>query len=227
MRNFLLLIFFTAVYHFSFGQISYSPNPIEVTANKATENIQTDFELKNEGSDTVRLAWKLEVVEQPSPWNYYVCDTENCYNFNQDISSEQRPNIIAPGESIIVMFHTLPDDSEGAGSYNINFFDLDHPDSLMVDVPITVNTITSSNTNLELKGLSIFPNPTSEFFRVNTGDLITHIDIVTVVGKTVSSFKAKQGGFYDISNLNSGIYYVRLLDDSGESLKVMKLRKTN
>ncbi|GLR17760.1 T9SS type A sorting domain-containing protein [Portibacter lacus] len=225
MRNFLQIIFFLALCTFGYGQISYSPNPIDVTADKSTENIQIDFELKNEGTDTVFLAWKLEVVEQPSVWQYYVCDTENCYNFNQDVSSTARPNIIPPGQTIIVMFHTLPTDSEGSASYKINFFDLEHADSINVDVPISVNTITSSTANFDVKGLSVFPNPTSDFFRVNTGSLVDHIDVVTVVGKKVGSFKAQQGGFYDITDLSKGIYYVRLLDAKGDSIKVMKLRK--
>ncbi|WP_235297648.1 T9SS type A sorting domain-containing protein [Portibacter marinus] len=225
MRNFLLYIFFLTATISTTGQIVYSPNPIEVTANAATENIQTDFELKNEGSDTVYLAWKLEVVAQPGQWQYYVCDTENCYNFNQSESSDSRPNVIAPGESIIVMFHTLPSETEGEGTYNIEFFDLQYPDSLKVEVPITINTITSSTSNLFVKGLSIFPNPTTDFFRVNTGDLISNIDVVTVVGKKVASFKAEQGRFYDVSDLNTGVYYVRLIDRFGESIKVLKLKK--
>ena len=223
MRNFLLIIFFFSVVNFVSGQLSYSPNPIEVTANKGTENIQTDFELKNEGTDTVLLAWKMKVVGQPTEWQFYICDTEICYNFGDSVSSTARPNVIPPGGTIIVMFHTLPAAVEGEGEYKIEFFDLAFPDSLKVDVPIRVNTITSSTSNLEIKGLNIFPNPTTDFFRINTGALVSTIDVVTVVGKKVGSFKAHQGGYYDVTDLNSGIYYVRLLDDKGESIKVMKL----
>jgi hypothetical protein len=225
MRDFTLLVCFLVLCFPSFGQISFSPDPIEVTANKSTENIQIDFELKNEGADTVFAAWTLDVNEQPGEWQYYVCDTENCYNFNQDVSSTSRPNIIPPGESIIVMFHTLPAEVQGEGAYTIKFFDLDFPDSLKVEVPITVNTITSSTSNLDIKGLSIFPNPTADFFRVNTGSLVSTIDVVSVIGKKMLSFKVEQGSFYDVTDLNPGMYYVRLLDDKGDSVKVMKLKK--
>ena len=225
MRNYLLIFFLLALFNYTSGQISFSPDPIEVTANVATENIRTDFELTNEGADTVRIAWTLQNIEQPTDWQYYVCDTEICYNFNQNESSQERPNIIAPGESIIVMFHTLPDGVEGSGSYSINFFDVDLPDSINVDVPISLNTITSSTSNLETKGLKIFPNPTSDYFKINTGDLISQIDVVTVVGKKVKTFRGHQGGLYDVSGLSRGIYYVRLLDNAGESIKVIRLKK--
>lgn len=205
--------------------MSFTPDPIEVAANKSTENIQVDFELKNEGADTVFLAWTLKVLEQPSDWQYYVCDTENCYNLNQDVSSTSRPNIIPPGESIIVMFHALPAEIAGDGSYAINFFDLEFPDSLKVEVPISVNTLTSSTSNTATKGLSIFPNPTTDYFKVNTGTLVSSIDVVSVVGKKMRSFMAQQGSYYDVADLNPGIYYVRLLDSKGESVKVMKLKK--
>lgn len=226
MRNFLLGIVLLFITHIAFGQVSYSPDPVEITVDAIeNENIQVDFELKNEGSDTVLLAWTLEVIEEPAEWQYYVCDTEICYNFNQAVSSTERPNVIYPNESIVVMFHALPAETVGVGNYKISFFDVNSPDSILVEVPITVNTVTTSTKNISVKGLSLFPNPATDFFRINTGDVVDKIDVVSVVGKKVCSFKAEQGKFYDVKSLNTGMYYVRLLDKSGDVVKVMKLKK--
>ncbi len=226
MRNFILLIVLLFGYILSFGQLNFSPNPVEVYADaKANENIQTDFEIKNTGPDTVLIAWKLDVIAQPTEWQNYVCDTEICYSFDQKESSLERPNVILPNSSIIVMFHTLPAEIEGVGNYEIDFFDVKEPNNILLHVPISVNTLTTSTNNIGLKGLSVFPNPATDFFRVNTGDRIKTIDLLTVVGKKVNSFKAEQGKYYNISNLNSGVYLVRLLDDKGEIVKVIKLRK--
>ncbi len=226
MHKILLVIFSFLLFQLSYGQVSYSPDPVEVTADPVeTENIQVDFELNNEGEDTVMLAWTLEVVSKPDAWNYYVCDTEICYNFNQDVSSVERPNIILPESSIVVMFHTLPEQVEGVGEYKISFFDVSNPDSILVEVPITVNTVTTSTDNISVKGLSLFPNPATDFFRINTGDIVSKIDVVSVVGKKVATFKAAQGQYYDIKSLNSGMYYVRLLNDNEDVIKVMKLKK--
>jgi hypothetical protein len=227
MRNFLLGLFLICICTLSFGQVIYSPDPVEVTADPSeTTDIQADFELKNEGSDTVFLAWKLDVIDQPSGWQFYVCDTEICYNFDQIESSTERPNIIAPNSSIIIMFHTLPAEIEGVGEYIIKFFDVSNPDSMVVEVPVIINTIKTSNKNIASNGLVLFPNPATNFFRINTGDVVKKIDVYSVVGKKICSFNAYQGTYYDITNLNAGMYYVRLLDEKEHVIKVMKLEKS-
>ena len=226
MRRFLLLINLLFLSYLAFGQISFSPNPVEVSANAVdTENIQADFEVKNEGSDTILLAWKLDVVDQPTDWQYYVCDTEICYNFNQNESSVERPNILLPNSSIIVMFHTLPAKVEGIGSYSIKFFDINSPDSILIEVPVHVNTVSTSTENISTKGLTLFPNPAHDFFRINTGDTVDRIVVTDLLGKKMSSYKASQGGFYNIATFSAGIYLVRLLDDKDKVVKVLKLQK--
>lgn len=226
MHNILLGVLFLFSFITVTGQVSYSPDPVEVSADpKETENIQVDFELKNEGADTVQLAWTLEVEDKPAEWQYYVCDTEICYNFGQDVSSVERPNIILPGQSIVVMFHTLPAEVAGVGKYKINFFDVSEPDSILTQVPITVNTVSTSNKNISTKGLNLFPNPTTEFFRINTGDVVDKIDILNVAGQKAISFVAEQGKYYNIKNLDAGVYYVRLLDRNSDIVKVMRLKK--
>ena len=226
MRRFLLLINLLFLSHLALGQISFSPNPVEVSANPAeTDDVEADFEVKNDGSDTILLAWKLDVVDQPSDWQYYVCDTEICYNFNQNESSIERPNILYPGSSIIVMFHALPAKVEGVGIYNINFFDISDPDSILIEVPVNVNTVSTSTENISTKGLSLFPNPAHDFFRINTGDTVDHIVVTDLLGKKMGSYKTNQGGFYNISTFNAGIYLVRLLDEKDKVIKVLKLQK--
>lgn len=225
MRKFLLLINFYFFMNLAFGQVTFSPNPVEISATADNEDIQVDFEVKNDGADTLQLAWKLEIVDQPEDWQYYVCDTEVCYNFNQDESSTERPNILNPSSSIIVMFHTFPTGIAGEGSYKISFYDVANPDSTLVEVPITVNSVTTSTKNISTKGLSLFPNPAEEFFRINTGDQISTIDVTSITGKKIISYKAELGKYYDISSLLPGMYFARLLDDKENVVKVIKLKK--
>lgn len=226
MKKVLLGLIFTFFLSLAFGQISFSPDPVEVFADpNETENIQADFEIKNEGEGEYQLAWKLEVVSQPTEWQYYVCDTEICYNFNQNTSSTEKPNILKGNSTIVVMFHTIPAEVEGQGEYIIRFFDVDDPDEVLIEVPIIVNTITTSTIDKISKGLAIFPNPASDHFKVNTGDVVKKIEVCSVVGKRISIFRAEQGKHYDVSGLIPGMYYVRLLDEKDGIIKVMKLKK--
>lgn len=227
MQKYLLVILSFISFHWVTAQVTFSPDPVEISADAASsDNIQVDFQLTNEGSDTLRLAWRLEVESQDEAWSYYVCDTEICYNLNVSESSLDKPNIFAPEESRIIMFHALPNGVEAEGKYNIHFFDVSKPDSILVTVPVTVSTLTASTKSANIiKGLSIFPNPTSDYFRINTGDLVDYIDIRTVTGTKIISYKTVPGGYYDISHLRTGIYYARLVDKRGDSIKVLKLQK--
>lgn len=55
----------------------------------------------------------------------------------------------------------------------------------------------------------IYPNPTTDFFRLETNIEISKIDVFDLNGKIVKSFKSDTNG-YDVSELSNGIYIIRL-----------------
>jgi len=77
----------------------------------------------------------------------------------------------------------------------------------------------------ELNGeIYLYPNPASDYFTLNT--ITSKVEIYSINGQLVKSFNANQlkENQYTISDLNKGIYLVKILNENNEQ-KVMKLIK--
>ncbi|RYY00772.1 T9SS type A sorting domain-containing protein [bacterium] len=81
------------------------------------------------------------------------------------------------------------------------------------------NTTTLSNPDFQLNKLSIFPNPTNNILNFNLGDSasINNISIIDVTGKVIIPKFDLNSKTIDVSNLQSGVYFVRF-DSEGQSL---------
>ncbi len=75
-----------------------------------------------------------------------------------------------------------------------------------------------------LLGFSIYPNPTTTSFSVNTN--VSDIEIYDLSGKLVKSFKGEfnKTDRFDISSLNTGMYIVKI-ENSNKQVKTSKLVK--
>lgn len=84
---------------------------------------------------------------------------------------------------------------------------------------------TLSITSLEKTVFTLYPNPVNSSFVIN--HLINDLKIYDITGKIVKSFNGNynKGFAFDISNLNQGIYLVKIKNDLGQSLtsKLVKL----
>jgi hypothetical protein len=72
--------------------------------------------------------------------------------------------------------------------------------------------------------LSLYPNPTSGSFTIN--GLVSKVDVFSVTGQLVKSFESitSENYQFDVNDLNSGVYLVKMLDSNNNS-KTMKLLK--
>ncbi len=59
----------------------------------------------------------------------------------------------------------------------------------------------------------LYPNPTSTSFSIETNKIIEHIDVYSLQGKIVKSFDTQLSN-YNIEELNSGIYFVKIKSDN-------------
>ncbi len=70
---------------------------------------------------------------------------------------------------------------------------------------------------------NIFPNPTTEFFYISNN--VSKVEIFSISGQLVKSFDNQATGYkYNISDLNSGMYIVRITDENYR-VKTTKLLK--
>ncbi|TDP58674.1 alpha-amylase family glycosyl hydrolase [Flavobacterium dankookense] len=86
------------------------------------------------------------------------------------------------------------------------------------------NQQSTLNTNaVQQNSISIYPNPAKNSFTLN-GE-ISKAEIYSITGQLVKSFTANSSEYqYDISDINPGVYLVKVLDNQNRS-KTMKLIK--
>lgn len=91
---------------------------------------------------------------------------------------------------------------------------------------ITLNdTNTLSTELLETDKILIFPNPSYHFFKINTTKKINKILLYNNLGKEVTpKIKKTNTNTYDIRNLSEGLYFIKIIDETG-SVEIKKMIK--
>jgi len=98
-------------------------------------------------------------------------------------------------------------------------FDEDYTQDFAIEItPLNINEPAQ-----ELSGIKIFPNPITRELQVTSDGLqVMGIEIFDVSGKMIASHHFMISSPYrkiDISNLNSGIYFVKIATEQGEMIK--------
>lgn len=73
--------------------------------------------------------------------------------------------------------------------------------------------------------LSIYPNPTTDFFSVKNDSKVNQLVLYNWIGKRIESFTHYKGRIYDVEDLEKGIYIVRLFDQNNKVVKVLRLHR--
>lgn len=118
--------------------------------------------------------------------------------------------------------------STASGQYTVtvNYKSFLVNDSQPFSLILSGTGIALNRTENELKTISIFPNPTNDVLNFNLGDMstISDISIIDVSGKLITPRFDLNSKTIDVSNLQSGVYFVRFASE-GKSLtkKFVKL----
>ena len=73
--------------------------------------------------------------------------------------------------------------------------------------------------------LSIYPNPTSDFFMVEHDAKVERVVVYNWIGKQLESYSHYKGRNYNVKDLDKGIYIVRLFDKKNNLVKVLRLHR--
>jgi len=235
MKNTLLLIICAV---FSLSLVAQSPLSFEYLDTDGTivfentglsgQDVVIKGTLTNETDTDIDLVWKREVQyifsSGGNTWETAVCDLNRCYlpfvsqadftipaNGTSNLDAHLYPSGIN-GDSALVTIHI---ENRNTGdtvmSINFNFFE---------DVSLSNESPSGQVQTL------VFPNPAASYFRVKSDKLISSIQIFDILGKPVIDQPADASDvMVNISNLNRGMYIVRIRGEKGEILKTQRLRK--
>lgn len=73
--------------------------------------------------------------------------------------------------------------------------------------------------------VSVFPNPTSQFFSISETKGISKLGVFNLVGKEMRSFEAVSGEKYNVGDLPNGMYLIQLFDSDKKIVSTLRLQK--
>ena len=65
---------------------------------------------------------------------------------------------------------------------------------------------------------NIYPNPVNDRLYIETETAINEVVVYTITGVVVGQLNSQQS-YIDVTNLNSGVYFVKVVTDNGEVVK--------
>lgn len=227
MKIHLLFILFSMLSFTAFSQFDYNQTDFEVAFDpKNTYDIQTDLILTNTTTEDQDFIWNVEVVEMSEEWNFYVCDFNKCYGPGFAAIDEDSKCVLAGSAEGTINFHLQPDATAGAATFRFHLTNSQDATDIIQTVTFVFNTPVNTSEE-DIAGISIFPNPVSNFFQLeNPNNVVSYIQIYDILGKKAMEFNVNGETSFDVSSLHNGRYFARIFDEEGQSLKVIRLIKS-
>jgi len=237
---------FTFLLAFCLISLALQAQTITVESLHTVENFENidltnpDIDLESHASVTnntdqkINLIWKRIVKENcPLEWQTQICDNNLCYFYTVDSNPADKPFELEAGETFDgFIFHALPRTVPGCCRVKVEFSTVENPDVVLETAifDVSVNTPAcdfSTNTKEieEAKTVSIFPNPTHDRFTLSNNDVVNKIDLYNSLGQKLKTFDFENGEYMDISDLESGIYSIIMINAEGKALSTLMLDK--
>jgi len=204
-------------------QISIEPEIFDFTGKPTQALIKYDVNVTNTSGDTVMLLWSQRLNNTPAPWQSYICDKNLCYDTSYYSCPVDKPSVVGPGDSFFIQMHLLPHGVEGTGEYAVNLLDTFGNVVGTITGNLIINLSSSSSQADKNSKLSVFPNPTSDYFQTSDLPGLKSVEVFNLVGRKIKSFDAAPHQQYFVGDLSEGIYLVALLDAYGKKLKTVRL----
>jgi hypothetical protein len=92
----------------------------------------------------------------------------------------------------------------------------------------SINAFVVNDTKVEIPTLNVYPNPTSQILNIEVGQLTYLIENATIynhLGQLVHIGRLENGYQLNVTQLSTGVYYVRLLDVNNNVLGMARFIK--
>ena len=101
------------------------------------------------------------------------------------------------------------------------------PNVLLVDSSVNMDV------HFETEGIQggahvvlwVFEKGDTNAFTIESNSQITYVELMDIFGKKVASYSTHHNNTYDISHLNDGIYFVKMLDTNKQYISTLRLQK--
>lgn len=241
MKRYLLSIIFLLAVSFVLNAQNFtvSPNPSYGSADlddpeSNPDDVVAYASITNHTSDTLFLKWERIFNDKPESWETAICDVNLCYLPIVSTKEFFLPPGLSNGDMLV---HVYPAKEPGGipqygaipgeAHVKIKVSDVNEPkDTLIIEYFFTVTGSPISDiSEVELKKLKIFPNPTTDHFRLTETTHISQLVIYNILGRAIRTFDVNANQSFTISDLPNGVYLVALMDASQKPIKTLRLQK--
>lgn len=186
----------------------------------------------NEGDEPVSIQWvrNPDILEE---WETMICDNNQCYpaqvssNIMEDLGLNA-PITLNPGDTTNIDVHLRPRGVAGEGTVTMQIFDIANPDEVAVSADfIFTASLPSSTNDLNTTPLTVFPNPTADYFNIRGGNGVDRVVLYNVLGREMRSFNVAPGQRYYIGDLPNGLYLASMVNDNKGIVKTLRLKKSS
>ena len=205
--------------------ITVDPGTYLLTGHPSNPDVNMHFDIHNQSNSDMQIVWRRSIETPPPAWSTWICDENKCYF--PTVNMPSLPINLAPGEHSDFQIHVNPLLQEGYTPYDITF--MDYADTSIVlafiDGEVLISNSVSTTDNKGSSGLSVYPNPTTDYFFVTETPGLKSIELFNIVGKKIRSYDALPNKQYYVGDLLEGMYLVRLVSSSQKVLKTIRLSK--
>jgi len=187
------------------------------------QDITVRVEVRNTSNQDMNLLWTRHEIAKPAIWETKVGDLSP----NTDIAPEDKAIHIFPGATVTLQISVKSYGQAGYAQVELDLYDAENQDIILGVIKATFEA-TNANSKSAAKrkeAIRIYPNPTTDYFRIYQSDGVSRIEVYNIVGKRIMAYPASMDGEYDVTNLLDGMYLVRLLAADKSVIKTVRLSK--
>lgn len=212
-----VLLFLAGLVSLSLNAQSWDVNPDSAYASgyNTTSTLKADAYVRNNGNDTLNVAWDLVDDTVPASWDRYICDPVECYPPTTIYGTLK----IAPGDSALMAGNFDPNGEVGMGEYHVLVYD---PQDTVGPTVIRYFATATVSVEEEKRGFVVYPNPAGEVVKVEfKGHFMPHpITVYDVTGAKIKQQIAKSRNIdLNLSGLDTGLYFLQSGEFRGTILK--------
>ncbi len=224
--RYIYLIFTILCFNLAFAQnprFTAAPNPNTVYFVPDNSDHNAHGHIRNHTNGPLNMYWTREILMLPAGWSTYVCDANNCYANHVGKCPEIYPNVIKGNDSVSLDVHVFDDGTNGEAHIVMWVYEKEDT-SKKLKVDYTFNK-TVSNRDVKNIMVKVYPNPASNSFTVDYTTGLLRVELYSILGKRMKSFNASPNSSYDMSELEDGLYFVRLIGPNEQTLRTIRLQK--
>ena len=228
MKNLLLIILITNAFLLR-GQsqvtLTLTPGIVNSSVHPDSFEIRGKATLRNTSNQTKRVVWQRNIISLPNGWQSLVCDINQCWTSGVNASPDTI--ILAANGTSNLDAYIRPNQISGSATIELKATEVGNAANTVTGRYLFTTTTNTREISKNNSSFKIYPNPTTDYFMLNNdGEVINRVVIYNIIGRQVRSYNVVDNYKYYVNDLPEGLYIVRLLNNSGNTIKTIRLNKS-